>query len=90
MITKNDATSTSTEDWVRFDGVRGGLGTLQTATSGNVTIDDSAWRDWTVLLTPGWNMLEKNSSNWINNVGCHFAFCLPVIAFMDNRILIER
>ncbi|EIW69919.1 hypothetical protein TREMEDRAFT_20077, partial [Tremella mesenterica DSM 1558] len=35
----------------------------------NETIDDTAWRDWRVVLTPGWNMLEgpTGASNWIDN-----------------------
>jgi hypothetical protein len=44
------------------------MGVLVSAQTTNQTIDDTAWRNWTVILTPGWNMLEKNASNWINTV----------------------
>jgi hypothetical protein len=45
------------------------MGTMLTASAKNVTIDDSAWRNEDVILSPGWNMLEgapNGVSNWIN------------------------
>ena len=55
---------------VRFLGIHGGLDSLYTAQSQNHTVDDTAWRDWKVTLSPAWNMLEQGASNWINTVGC--------------------
>ncbi|KAL7423877.1 hypothetical protein Q5752_001462 [Cryptotrichosporon argae] len=52
--------------WVTLEGVRVGLGVAMGPESTNQTIDDTAWRDGAVQLTPGWNMLERAASNWIN------------------------
>ena len=57
---------------VIFSGSTIQLGTLSGASSINATIDDSAWRDWKVLLSPGWNMLERGESNWVNSVSKAF------------------
>ncbi|RXK41671.1 hypothetical protein M231_00906 [Tremella mesenterica] len=55
--------------WAKLNGVVGQMGSSQTSGSRNETIDDTAWRDWRVVLTPGWNMLEgpTGASNWIDN-----------------------
>lgn len=63
-----NGTQPSKEDWVRMDSFDGNLGGMITAQTINTTIDDSAWRNWTVLLTPAWNMMEQDASNWINTV----------------------
>ncbi|ORX41064.1 hypothetical protein BD324DRAFT_647961 [Kockovaella imperatae] len=57
--------SDQSED-ITFHGITGGLGSLWTAQSSNETIDDTAWREDKVILTPAWNMLEQSASNWIN------------------------
>ncbi|WWD20663.1 hypothetical protein CI109_105139 [Kwoniella shandongensis] len=64
----SNTTSTAPDqsDWVRLNGARCILGTIESGGTKNVTIDDTAWRQWDVILTPGWNMLERDSSNWIN------------------------
>ncbi|WVQ85902.1 hypothetical protein IAT38_008070 [Cryptococcus sp. DSM 104549] len=54
------------DDWVRVNAARCGLGVQAGDKTTNVTVDDTEWRDWKVLLTPGWNMLEHQASNWIN------------------------
>ncbi|KAK8850481.1 hypothetical protein IAR55_004399 [Kwoniella newhampshirensis] len=60
------SSDTTKDDGVRVNGATCLLGTLEGPKTKNVTIDDTAWRDWEVILTPGWNMLERASSNWIN------------------------
>lgn len=62
------AKNATTSDEVIFTGATVQLGTLSGASSINATVDDSNWRDWKVLLSPGWNMMEKGESNWINTV----------------------
>jgi hypothetical protein len=46
-------------------------GMIATASTRNVTIDDTAWRNETITLSPGWNMLESERqgavSNWLNS-----------------------
>lgn len=56
------------DDYLTFQGVTLGQGTILSATTLNQTIDDSAWANGTITLSPGWNMLEKDHSNWINTV----------------------
>lgn len=41
---------------------------IVSAMTKNETVDDTAWASGDVILTDGWNMLEKNQSNWINAV----------------------
>ncbi|RSH85228.1 hypothetical protein EHS25_005035 [Saitozyma podzolica] len=62
----SSSSSLSDEPWARLNAAQGDMGVLVSAQTTNQTIDDTAWRNWTVILTPGWNMLEKNASNWIN------------------------
>jgi hypothetical protein len=51
-----------------FGGARVGVGAAEGEGSVVASVDDTAWRDGRVRLTPGWNMLEKGASNWINTV----------------------
>lgn len=51
-----------------FNGARVGVGAIEGEGSVVASVDDTAWRDGRVRLTPGWNMLEKGASNWINTV----------------------
>lgn len=60
--------STDQDAWIRFDGASVTLNSLVVAGTRNETVDDTAWREWRVILSPGWNMLEQNESNWINGV----------------------
>ena len=62
------ANSTDQDAWIRFDGASVTLNSLVVAGTRNGTVDDTAWREWKVSLSPGWNMLEQNESNWINGV----------------------
>ena len=81
---------------VRFRGVNGGLGSLVTAQSVNTTVDDTAWRDWKVTLTPTWNMLEQGESNWVNavRVQAHFTplhTCLVgIVAYLTSDRIRRR
>jgi hypothetical protein len=71
LLLNNTALMTATsgkEDWVRFNGATGHLGQMVEGETQNYTIDDTAWRDGRVILSPGWNMLEKDAWNWINTV----------------------
>jgi hypothetical protein len=60
--------STSQDGWIRFDGALITLGSLVVAGTKNGSVDDTAWREWKVLLSPGWNMLENGEANWMNGV----------------------
>jgi len=52
----------------RVKGVKGVLSFMNTTQTTNVTVDDTQWASGQVLLSPGWNMLESNHSNYINAV----------------------
>ncbi|WVR08570.1 hypothetical protein IAU60_005625 [Kwoniella sp. DSM 27419] len=56
----------SGDDWVRVNGMTCTAGYRVGQRTTNATIDDSAWREGRVLLTPGWNMLEQGQSNYID------------------------
>ncbi|WWC92280.1 uncharacterized protein L201_007234 [Kwoniella dendrophila CBS 6074] len=56
----------SEDNWVRIDGASCISGYELDKNSKNQTIDDTNWRDWQVILSPGWNMLEKGVSNYID------------------------
>ncbi|WWC65059.1 uncharacterized protein I303_107673 [Kwoniella dejecticola CBS 10117] len=64
--TSTSANNTVPMDWIRINGATCNLGYAVNAQTKNETIDDTAWRDWKVYLTPGWNMLEKDASNYID------------------------
>jgi hypothetical protein len=72
-LSSSNSSASGDTSWARLNGVTGDLGTMITAQTVNQTIDDTAWRNWTVVLTPGWNMLEQNASNWINTVRLRLA-----------------
>ncbi|TXT11523.1 uncharacterized protein COLE_01933 [Cutaneotrichosporon oleaginosum] len=46
--------------------MRGTIGGLIQANTVNTTIDDTAWANGSVALSPGWNMLEQGKSNYVN------------------------
>ncbi|WRT70659.1 uncharacterized protein IL334_007657 [Kwoniella shivajii] len=64
--TSTQSQSPSQDDWLRVNGANCTLGSLTGKETKNQIIDDTAWRDWKIALTPGWNMLEKDMSNYIN------------------------
>ena len=55
---------------ITFSGITFDTGMIGTSAR-NVTIDDTAWRNGSILLSPGWNMMESEQggaqSNWIND-----------------------
>lgn len=57
---------TGNETWARVEGVQGTMGGLISASTANVTIDDTAWANGSIGLSEGWNMLEDGRSNYIN------------------------
>jgi len=69
---------------VSFNGITGHLGRIINADTKNVTIDDTAWRDGRVVLTEGWNMLERTSSNWIDTV------CSLILESVENELNMNR
>ncbi|WVQ95595.1 hypothetical protein IAU59_002692 [Kwoniella sp. CBS 9459] len=67
------STSTSTtnsvlsrDNWVRVNGATCVSGTKVGKDTKHGTIDDSAWRDWKITLSPGWNMIEAGESNFFD------------------------
>ncbi|WWD07328.1 hypothetical protein V865_005426 [Kwoniella europaea PYCC6329] len=56
------------DEWVRVNGANCDIGYQMISNQTNTEIiDDSAWRDWKVYLTSGWNMLEEQGiSNYID------------------------
>lgn len=69
QLSRNSGTGTGNETWARIEGVHGTLGGLISAGTTNTTIDDSAWANGSIALSPHWNMLESGKSNYINEVG---------------------
>lgn len=58
------------DTWARVEGVQCTMGGLISATTSNTTIDDSAWANGSIALSPNWNMLEQGKSNYINEASC--------------------
>ncbi|OCF43644.1 hypothetical protein I317_02536 [Kwoniella heveanensis CBS 569] len=56
----------SKDNWVRVNGATCVSGTKVGKDTKHGTIDDSAWRDWKVSLSPGWNMIETGESNFFD------------------------
>nr|XP_019007346.1 uncharacterized protein I206_07912 [Kwoniella pini CBS 10737]OCF46127.1 hypothetical protein I206_07912 [Kwoniella pini CBS 10737] len=70
ILSSHDSSDTNNNtvpnDWIRINGATCNLGYAINSQTKNETIDDTAWRDWKIYLTPGWNMLEKDVSNYID------------------------
>lgn len=65
-----DPFSNSTITPFTLSGITIDTGLISSASSRNITIDDTAWWNGTVILSPGWNMMESDTngaeSNYIN------------------------
>jgi hypothetical protein len=51
--------------------------------------DDTDWRSGKVVLSSGWNMLEKDQSNWINSVSGHLSV-ISTLAQLQTQMEMEH
>lgn len=85
----NVMNTTQTARRVTVAGATIALGTMSSATTRNVTVDDTDWRSGKVVLSSGWNMLEKDQSNWINSVSGHLSV-ISTLAQLQTQMEMEQ